>query len=176
MPEFDSTIEYRDIPGYFGYKIGSDGSVWSCRTCGGYYNKANRLTSRWKLKKPHRDRGYVRVCLRRDGKDCYREVHILLLESFVGPRPQGMQACHDPDPDRSNNRLDNLRWDTQSENALDRSRYLRSKYQPRETKICKHCEQGLPRSEFYKDARAIDGLHSTCKNCNNLRRRNPCQL
>lgn len=29
MPEFDSTVEYRDVEGFPGYKVGNDGSVWS---------------------------------------------------------------------------------------------------------------------------------------------------
>ncbi|MGI9293444.1 MAG: NUMOD4 motif-containing HNH endonuclease [Pseudomonadales bacterium] len=45
-------------------------------------------------------------------------VHILVLEAFVGPRPDGLVACHN-DGDPSNNRANNLRWDTQSANQAD---------------------------------------------------------
>lgn len=47
-------------------------------------------------------------------------VHRLVLEAFVGPCPEGMEACHGPDKTRSNCRLDNLRWDTPQANQLDR--------------------------------------------------------
>jgi hypothetical protein len=50
-------------------------------------------------------------------------VHTLVLETFVGPRPEGMQACHDPDRDGMNNRLDNLRWDTPKANQQDSIRH-----------------------------------------------------
>ncbi len=46
-------------------------------------------------------------------------VHRAVLEAFVGPCPEGMQACHFPDRDPTNNRLDNLRWDTPKANSLD---------------------------------------------------------
>jgi HNH endonuclease/NUMOD4 motif len=47
-----------------------------------------------------------------------RKVHHLVLEAFVGPRPEGMEALHwDDDP--SNNHLINLRWGTHSENVHD---------------------------------------------------------
>lgn len=45
-------------------------------------------------------------------------VHRLVLESFVGPCPVGMEACHLND-ESSDNRLENLRWDTRSANRLD---------------------------------------------------------
>lgn len=47
-----------------------------------------------------------------------RQVHHLVLEAFVGPRPPGMKGCH-YDDDPSNNSLGNLRWDTTSANAFD---------------------------------------------------------
>lgn len=50
-------------------------------------------------------------------------VHVLVLEAFVGPRPPGMEACHDPDPNPTNNRLSNLRWDTKSANQRDSVRH-----------------------------------------------------
>ena len=46
-------------------------------------------------------------------------VHRLVLEAFVGPCPEGMEACHNNGvPD--DNRVENLRWDTRSANRLDR--------------------------------------------------------
>jgi len=46
-------------------------------------------------------------------------IHRLVLESFVGKCPENMEACH-ADGNRKNCNLDNLRWDTRSNNALDR--------------------------------------------------------
>lgn len=47
-------------------------------------------------------------------------IHIanLVLEAFVGPCPEGMECCH-WDDNQSNNRLDNLRWDTHANNVRD---------------------------------------------------------
>lgn len=53
-----------------------------------------------------------------DGKRCSRYVHHLVLEAFVGLRPQGTEACH-RDGDGTNNKLWNLRWDTHMENVKD---------------------------------------------------------
>lgn len=53
------------------------------------------------------------------GKAVFWPVHRLVMEAFVGPRPEGMQVCH-ADGDRLNNRLSNLRYGTAKDNAADR--------------------------------------------------------
>lgn len=47
-----------------------------------------------------------------------RDVAQLVLETFVGPRPEGMECCHE-DGDSLNNELPNLRWDTHYANMQD---------------------------------------------------------
>lgn len=51
-----------------------------------------------------------------------RMVHQLVLETFVGPAPEGMEACHN-DGNPANNWVSNLRWDTHSGNMMDRRRH-----------------------------------------------------
>lgn len=67
-------------------------------------------------------KGYLTVGLTATalGRRETRYVHELVLEAFVGPRPTGMDACHDPDPTRSNCHLANLRWDTRRSNFADK--------------------------------------------------------
>ena len=62
--------------------------------------------------------GYLKVTLWQGG--IYRQayVHTLVLESFVGPRPTGLEARH-LDDDRARNVLKNLCWGTYQENAAD---------------------------------------------------------
>ncbi len=59
--------------------------------------------------------GYVIVFL---GQDDRRYVHELVLTTFVGPRPPGMESCHGDDV-RHNNRLGNLCWGTHKKNLAD---------------------------------------------------------
>lgn len=49
----------------------------------------------------------------------YYFVHRLVLEAFIGYRPEGMEARH-LDGSRRNNSLANLRWGTHKENQADR--------------------------------------------------------
>lgn len=64
-------------------------------------------------------------------KDAYPKVkmagenvglHRLVLETFVGPCPEGMEACHN-NGDKQDYKLSNLRWDTRTNNALDKRRH-----------------------------------------------------
>ncbi len=67
-------------------------------------------------------RGYVQVGLRNKAGTYIKLLHRLVLETFVGPCPEGMQACHN-DGNKTNNRLENLRWDTPKSNAKDRKKH-----------------------------------------------------
>lgn len=49
-------------------------------------------------------------------------VHVLVLEAFIGPRPEGMIACHNNGV-ANDNRAENLRWDTYGENNKDLVRH-----------------------------------------------------
>jgi HNH endonuclease/NUMOD4 motif len=59
--------------------------------------------------------GHLHVVL--SGRDD-RDIHVLVLEAFVGPPLPGQEACH-ADDDPANNHLDNLSWGTKSDNAFD---------------------------------------------------------
>jgi hypothetical protein len=65
--------------------------------------------------------GYLRVGLSKDGTGVIRHIHSLVLETFVGPRPSGMEACHGPNG-QLDNHLANLAWNTPSANSRDMRR------------------------------------------------------
>lgn len=99
--------EWRDIEGFEGlYQVSNLGEVRSF-----YKNK--------KLK-PFRSMGHFVVHLSKNKTRTIKRVHHLVLEAFVGPRPDGMECRHFPDRNTTNNKLDNLIWGTRSENCADR--------------------------------------------------------
>lgn len=114
--------EYREIDGFTGYRVGDDGTVWSRWSDHGNKEGKPVLTDQWKLKVANAgEYGHLTVSLYQDGKRFPKLVHRLVLEAFVGPCPEGMEACHFPDPNPGNNRLDNLKWGTPKENAEHRA-------------------------------------------------------
>lgn len=113
----DSTVNCRDIDGFRGYRIGDDGSVWSCHP----RNRMGTFPASWRQVKVRTGKhGYVQVVLRHpDGKARTRLVHRLVLEAFVGPCQPGSQ-CRHLNGQRTDNSLANLLWGTPQENAADR--------------------------------------------------------
>jgi hypothetical protein len=77
-----------------------------------------------KILKPYRmeKTGKLQITLCKDGKPKKFYVDRLVLMAHVGLPPENMESCHFPDPNPSNCRLSNLRWDTKSENSIDKSR------------------------------------------------------
>jgi hypothetical protein len=159
----EEPVRYLPIRRAEGYRVGDDGSVWSRRVPG-----PGGLRDRWKPLKIQEDRhtGYARVTLRIDGKTVHRNVHRLVLEAFVGPCPDGMEACHFPDPNRMNCRLDNLRWDTRIANQNDKvahgtsnrgSRQHMAKLSEPDVLDMLQIERGVPEST-YEDLAMLFGV------------------
>lgn len=113
--------EEDNIAGFPGYRIDQDGSLWTRLTRGGH--KPRSLGNVWRKRKPGVDVwGYLYVHLYRNGKGYHRKIHHLVLEAFVGPRPPGLEACHN-NGITSDCRLSNLRWDTKANNVLDKIKH-----------------------------------------------------
>ncbi len=124
MPDIEDAVEYRDIEGFPGYRVGNDGSVWSrWRKVGLGRGPGTKqvLGDSWKRLNPDiTPFGYPRVTLYCDKRPTGRVVHQIVLEAFVGPRPHGMMCRHFPDRDPANNRIGNLQWGTAKQNQQDR--------------------------------------------------------
>lgn len=127
--------QYRDVPGFIGYRVGDDGSVWTLWVNPGC-KQVGYMGSEWRpLQISTRPNDNYRVVgLRRclngsdlsDGwKFVTRLVHVLVLESFVGPRPVAYDACHN-NGNPSDCRLINLRWDTRKGNMRDATKHGRT--------------------------------------------------
>lgn len=97
--------EWKPIPGWPSYEASNFGAI----RCGSRTLAIQVMAS-----------GYCFVRLRM-GRQHTRAVHRLVLETFIGLRPAGL-VCRHLDGDKTNNRLDNLRWGTASENMADQYR------------------------------------------------------
>lgn len=103
------------------------------------------------------DGRYMYVGLSKDGvsKRCF--VHRLVLEAFVGPCPEGMEALHG-EGGSEDNRLVNLKWDTRAENNRDLVRQGRHHYAKRT-----HCDSG----HLLKPRRHGNKMTRYCPTCQN---------
>lgn len=97
------------IAGWEGiYEVSDHGNVRSfAKSCVGRHRNLSKNSQ-----------GYVLVDLWRNNRSVTKRVHRLVLEAFVGPAPEGAEACHGNGV-RTDNRLSNLRWDHRLENMRD---------------------------------------------------------
>lgn len=115
--------EWRPVFGYQGaYEISDRGQVRSVARSVTYHNRWGTTTARLepaRLMKLTNRQGYIEVGLSKDGLQVQKKVHRLILESFVGECPDGMETRHLNGSSTDNRRL-NLAWGTPSENTFDR--------------------------------------------------------
>jgi hypothetical protein len=130
--------EWLDIAEWPGYQVSNLGRVKSLARI------SNRFSPRWNCESPISVKEKIRkqckfygidrhgkkrpkpaamiVGIVQNKKSITQYVHILVLNAFTGPCPPGMEGCHS-NGDATNNRLDNLRWDTHISNVQDSIRH-----------------------------------------------------
>ena len=100
-----SNIEWRDVPGYPGYKASRTGQVIGPR---GLVMRPMKMTT-----------GHLYV-ITGDRRKLW--VHHAVLLAYVGPRPEG-QECRHLDGNPRHNHVGNLAWGTRLENVRDKARH-----------------------------------------------------
>lgn len=93
--------------------------------------------------------GYKQVSLSKGNRQRTHKAHRLVLEAFVGPRPEGMESCHANDIP-GDNRLENLRWGTRRENLLERDTNGKPRSPERPRASCRqgHAYPAEPRRDY----------------------------
>jgi hypothetical protein len=138
----------RSIPGWPEYGITTDGRVWR----GSAYRAGGHWMPMWKD-----SAGYLYVTLYTRKIKSRARVHRLVLLTFAGPCPIGKEGCHN-NGNKSDNSVDNLRWDMRRENNLDA---VRRGY-TRNAKVTKEQVQEI-RREYHRGMREVIarkyGLH-----------------
>jgi hypothetical protein len=103
-------------------------------------------------------------------------VHVLVLETFVGPRPSPRHhGAHFPDNDKANNRLENLAWKLPKENEADKKQCGTAPKggATRKAQNVERIRQRAAQGESYTKIARDEGLHrhSVSRIVRGLRRR-----
>ena len=111
---------WKPVPGYEGrYEVSDQGRVRSLdRVVTQISRWGTPYTSNRKgrvLRPGPSNFGHLSVVL---GRRNTKMVHDLVLRAFIGPPPDMHECCHN-NGDPADNRLENLRWGTRSENIMD---------------------------------------------------------
>jgi hypothetical protein len=121
-------VRYTGVFGYEGYRVGTDGSVWTSwrKKTGPVKNKEGIRTvigDSWRqMRQTKNTHGYPCVCLYKNKKGKLHPVHRIVMLSFCGPKPEGMEVAHG-NGKRDDNRLSNLSWKTHKDNISDRKKH-----------------------------------------------------
>lgn len=152
--------EWRPVVGHEGsYEVSNLGRVRSLDRMI-YFPDGRKRRSYGRILKPWSSKkcGHLKISL---GSKTRYLVHVLVLESFIGPRPSGLVACHN-NGIGSDNRIENLRWDTYRENNLDLTRHG-THFQAKKT----HCPHGHEYTEentvLYSGRGSRERLCKTCQ-------------
>ena len=97
------------VVGHEGYEVSSLGRIASIRNGERFVRKPNSATR------------YLSVSFkkrREDSEQKSKNIHSVVAEAFIGPRPKGMVVRH-IDGDRYNNAASNLTYGTPNENVYD---------------------------------------------------------
>lgn len=163
--------EWRDIRGYEdSYQISN---------LGNFRSKTRKITNAKGIERTFKSRilaqgitpsGYLKVNLSRDGKAETRYTHRVVLESFVGACPDGMEVDH-IDNDKSNNALTNLRYLSHAENmerqnefgTSVRAQAERGEHYKQKSKTCVNGH--LFEGENLSISRSEGKRHRGCRSC-----------
>ena len=103
------------IPGYEKYRVFQDGRVWSGKRAPGQFLKPRGNT-----------KGYHEVTLFRDGKAKRMRVHRLIAMAYIANPDNKLEVDH-INQVKSDNRIENLRWATKSENGQNTGKQINNK-------------------------------------------------
>jgi hypothetical protein len=107
-------------------------------------------------------RHYVSVRMDASGKHKKRQVHHMILEAFLGPRPPGALGCH-LDDNKDHNSITNLAWQTPNQNQQDSVRNG-THAQTRKDR-CPAGHSFMPDNVYWRTTRGTGTKRRECKLC-----------
>lgn len=157
---------WKPIPGYEGlYEVSDQGRVKALPHEVPAKGPGTQMTKGGLMSFTLHEAGYPQVSLRKDGKRQKKLVHRLVLMTFAGLPKEGEEGRHLNDV-KTDNRLENLRWGSRSENNMDRQKNGIDFY-----RNLTHCPLGHPLegenlmpSQINRDCKA-----RSCLACNRAR-------
>ena len=160
---------WKPVVGWEGfYEVSDRGRVRSCeRTIDYPASKRARpytavVAPKMRKQTPAAQGKYLAVTLIRPGVPQQKPyVHTLVLEAFVGPRPDGL-VCRHRNGNNHDNRLRNLAWGTYAENNRDTVQHGTHKNSQKT-----HCKRG---HEYTPENTYVHGTARHCRACRRLRK------
>lgn len=154
--------EWRPVVGFEGYyEVSNHGRV---RTVEHYARKGHGGTRRLVKSRIRKAfpayGGHLGLILSRGPERIRGRVHVMVALAFLGPRPEGLDVCHN-NGNPTDNRVENLRYDTKSSNMYDKQKHGTDHYACRN-----HCSAGHEYTSDNTRIRVRDGhISRVCRQC-----------
>lgn len=142
-------VEWRKIHDYENYEVSESGDIRNSKT--------GRI-----LKQGTHRQGYSLVWLSNAGKRHGKSVHRLVAEAFI-PNPDNKPQINHRDGNKSNNKINNLEWNTGSENTIHAYRKLSFEGRPKSP--VRIIETGEIFNSIKECANAINGNSGNICSC-----------
>lgn len=107
--------EFKQIIGFENYFISNQGRCYNSKTKN-FIGSVN-------------GRGYVITTLHRQNEKFVFSIHVLVMKMFGPPKPDGNYEIDHQNHIRTDNRIENLRWATKSQNDKNRSSYGNNEFE-----------------------------------------------
>lgn len=155
---------WKDIPGFEGYyQASSSGNIRSLsrrivQSNGNEYQFTGRILKPFVVKR-FGNPSYKQYTLWKDGVRRVAFGRKLVAETFLGPRPEGMEVCHNMPNSSLDDSVKNLRYDTHYNNMQDIKRH-----KTHNNSIKTHCPRGHNFTD--KNTKIVNhGRGRTCTAC-----------
>lgn len=109
------------VPDNKSYAVSDDGRIFTCKPC----VRSKGVPVR-EMKQTKTQFGHLYVRMAKDGKPSADTVHRIVAKAFLPPPLPGQTLVRHLDGNPGNNRVDNLKWGTQSDNMQDCVRHGRT--------------------------------------------------
>jgi hypothetical protein len=116
-PASGHTDEYRDVPGFPGYRVNARGRVQSC-----WGSDGRRVPEEWLTLNPFLGEGRQYVRLTKHGKRYDRQVGALVLRAWKGKPPAGKPRVRHVNKKMDDDTLDNLEWGGRKQQRPNKTR------------------------------------------------------
>lgn len=113
------TESWKKVPGFPGYMVSSSGLIKSLSRRARIRSGSYRIIKERILARTERPDGYLNACLWLNNKPTMMTVHHIVAKTFLGSRSRRKDICHN-NGIRSDNRVENLRYDNRKNNSKDR--------------------------------------------------------